>query len=113
MKIETTVECPVYDSFRVKQVCGMFDLSPAAKARQSFVAEIPALEEDWSVGLIVGPSGSGKSTIARKAYGAQLYEGAHWPADRAVIDCFGEIGIKEITHTLTAVGFSSPPSWIK
>jgi GNAT superfamily N-acetyltransferase len=30
-----------------------------------------------------------------------------------VVDCFGEAPIKQITGLLTAVGFGSPPSWIK
>jgi GNAT superfamily N-acetyltransferase len=30
-----------------------------------------------------------------------------------VVDCFGDRPIKEIVGVLTAVGFSSPPSWIK
>ena len=33
--------------------------------------------------------------------------------DRAVIDGLGERPIKEITGLFTAVGFSSPPSWVK
>ncbi len=67
----------------------------------------------WQIGLIVGPSGSGKSTIARRMFGARLYRPRQWPDDRAVIDGFGARPIKEITRLLTAVGFSSPPSWIK
>jgi ABC-type Mn2+/Zn2+ transport system ATPase subunit len=114
MKVEAQVECPVFTSFRVQQVAGIFDLSVANKSRASFIADVPGPEEDWSIGLIVGPSGSGKSTIARQAFGEQLYQGGEWPSDRAVVDCFGETAsIKEITHVLTSVGFSSPPSWVK
>src|SRR6185369_4661225 len=29
------------------------------------------------------------------------------------VDCFGELPIREIVGLLTAVGLSSPPSWIK
>ena len=32
--VEITVECPVFDSFRVEQVAGMFDVPLAAKATQ-------------------------------------------------------------------------------
>ena len=67
----------------------------------------------WQIGLIVGPSGSGKSTIARRMFGARLYRPRQWADDRAVVDGFGERPIKEITRLLTAVGFCSPPSWIK
>ncbi|MCE9546591.1 MAG: GNAT family N-acetyltransferase, partial [Planctomycetia bacterium] len=33
--------------------------------------------------------------------------------DRAVIDGFGDMPTRDITRLLVAVGFSSPPSWIK
>ncbi|MBI2826375.1 MAG: ABC transporter ATP-binding protein [Planctomycetia bacterium] len=111
--VEVTSQCPVHDSFRVRQVAGMFDVLLAAKSTVTFRAEVPEVGEPWQIGLIVGPSGSGKTTIARRAFGEAMYDGGAWPTDRAVVDCFGELPIKEITGLLTAVGFSSPPSWIK
>jgi GNAT superfamily N-acetyltransferase len=161
--VEITVDCPVFDSFRVQQVAGMFDVPLSAKATQRFrvgVPEdllnidggkgedcsglwavdsgqppkgrpaddeqgetandsihpssfIPHPSEDWRIGLIVGPSGSGKSTLARKLFGEHLYRRNEWSADRAVIDGLGDLPIKQITGMFTAVGFSSPPSWIK
>jgi GNAT superfamily N-acetyltransferase len=111
--VEVHVSCPVYDSFHVQQVAGLFDVPLAEKASASFQADVPDVDEPWQIGLIVGPSGSGKSTIARQAFGSSLYGQPEWPADRAVVDCFGSLGIKQITGLLTAVGFSSPPSWIK
>ena len=67
----------------------------------------------WQIGLIVGPSGSGKSTLAKKLFDKHLYQRDAWPADRAVIDGLGDPPIKQVTGMFTAVGFSSPPSWIK
>src|ERR1043166_9207575 len=113
MRIDAVVECPVHDSFRVRQVAGMFDVPLEAKCRAQFSVELPAFGEDWQIGAIVGPSGSGKSTVTRAAYGDALYRGHDWPADKGVIDCFGERPIKQITQMLTAVGFSSPPAWVK
>ena len=55
----------------------------------------------------------GKTTIARQAFGPALVERQDWPADRAVVDCFGELPTRQITSLLTSVGFGSPPSWIK
>jgi GNAT superfamily N-acetyltransferase len=137
--VEITVDCPVFDSFRVEQVAGMFDVPLAAKATQKFRVGVPEdlLDIDagkgmdcsgqwavdggqcetasglWRIGLIVGPSGSGKSTLAKKLFGEHLYRRNEWPADRAVIDGLGDLPIKQITGMFTAVGFSSPPSWIK
>jgi GNAT superfamily N-acetyltransferase len=122
-----TVSCPVFDSFRVQQIAGMFDVPLAQRASERFQVEIPDWDDAWRIGLIVGPSGSGKSTIAREIFGPRLYRRGAWPEDRAVIDCVlpetesatgsasasGTRSIKEITRLFTAVGFGSPPSWIK
>ncbi len=150
--LDLEVQCPVFDSFRVRQVGGMFDVPLAQRASQRFTVDLPAwlLDEggggtvpifvagttpgvvghkngtvpldqvevasppvSWQIGLIVGPSGSGKSTIARALFGDRVYRPQQWASDRAVIDGFGERPIKYVTRLLTAVGFSSPPSWIK
>ncbi len=108
-----TLKCPVYDSFRVQQLAGLFDVPLAAKALQTISAELPAPDATWQLGLIVGPSGSGKSSLARRAFGAAVYDQPAWPANRAVVDCLGDLPIKAITGLFTAVGFSSPPAWIK
>jgi GNAT superfamily N-acetyltransferase len=111
--IDLTVTCPVYDSFRVQQVAGMFDVPIAERASERFRVEIPELGEDWRIGLIVGPSGSGKTTIARELFGPRCHRKEPWPFDRAVVDCLGDRPVKEVTALFTTVGFSSPPSWIK
>lgn len=114
MRVAVDLQCPVHRSFRVEQLAGMFDVSLEAKLSERFAVELPGPEEDWTIGLVVGPSGSGKSTIARQAFGDLVYDPSDWPADKAVLDGFPEsLSIKEITKTLTAVGFSSPPSWVK
>jgi len=111
--IDITVTCPVYDSFRVQQVAGMFDVSLAEKATERFQVELPDTSENWRIGLIVGPSGSGKSTVARRAFGENLHGGADWPADRAVVDCIDQLSVRHVVGLFTAVGFGSPPSWVK
>ena len=112
LRIDTVVSCPVRPSFRVSQVQGMFDLPCGDAATERFSVELPDDNEPWQIGLIVGPSGSGKTTVARAAFGA-LAPKVRWPRDRAVVDSFGRHSIKEITAMLTAVGFSSPPAWVK
>jgi GNAT superfamily N-acetyltransferase len=113
MRLSTTLSTPIRNSFRVQQVAGMFDVPLGEKASQRFDVELPDRDEPWQIGLIVGPSGSGKSTIARQAFGNALYQAAGWPANRAIIDCFGDLPVRKIVELLTAVGFSSPPSWVK
>ena len=111
--VDVVVSCPVFDSFRVQQVAGMFDVSLGEKCTERFRVELPSLEEEWKVGLIVGPSGSGKSTIAREFFSDVLYRESDWPSDKAVIDCFADLPVKQVVELFTAVGFSSPPSWVK
>lgn len=91
----------------------MFDVPLTERARETFSVDVPELGSDWDIGLIVGPSGSGKSTLASELFREELYRGADWPEDRAVVDAFGDLGMREVTGLLTAVGFSSPPSWVK
>jgi GNAT superfamily N-acetyltransferase len=117
-QVAIEVSCPVHDSFRVRQIGGMFDVPPAVRATERFAVDVPdglAAADDWRVGLIVGPSGSGKTTIARKLFGhlVELDRRREWPMDAAVIDGFGPLPTKDIARLLCAVGFSSPPSWLK
>lgn len=112
-RLDVVVDCPVYDSFRVQQAAGMFDVPLQDRASARFEVDLPEPDEPWKIGLIVGPSGSGKTTVARRAYGDQLYASPSWAAERAVIDCFEPLGVKQTVGLFTAVGFSSPPSWVK
>jgi len=112
-RYNVTVSCPIHDSFRVQQVAGMFDVPLSSKSTEQFHVDLPTDRDDWQIGLIVGPSGSGKSTVARHAFGDELYESADWPTDRAVVDAFGDLPVRNVVELFTAVGFGSPPSWIK
>ncbi|MCG8451382.1 MAG: GNAT family N-acetyltransferase [Pirellulales bacterium] len=110
---DVVVNCPVFDSFRVQQVAGMFDVPLGKKCTEKFGVELPEEEETWQVGLIVGPSGSGKSSVAKQLFSEQLYDEADWPHDKAVVDCFEALPVRQVVELFVAVGFSSPPSWVK
>lgn len=110
--IDALVECPVPESFRVRQLAGMFDVPLEDKLTRRFQVQLPPLEDDWQVGMIVGDSGSGKSTVARAAYGNGLVQRFVWKRDRALIDGFGaSLSTRSLTQTLVAVGLSSPVAW--
>lgn len=111
--VDIVVECPIYESFRMQQVAGMFDVPLAEKSTESFSAELPEINEPWQIGLIVGPSGSGKSTVAGKCFAEQLYRPRQWPADKAVVDCFDGLPVRKVIELFIAVGFGSSPAWIK
>ena len=124
MKHQLTLETKIPTGFEVDQVAGLFDLPPAATSRVELAVEVPGIPPDddgwgdWRVGAIVGPSGSGKTSVARHVYGKAFTEshatGKRWPKDKAVVQCFGKgVQMADITATLSAVGFSSPPAWIR
>ncbi|MCE9547281.1 MAG: GNAT family N-acetyltransferase [Planctomycetia bacterium] len=102
----------MFDSFRVQQVAGMFDVPVAQRAQTKIEFDLPPLDEPWQIGLIIGPSGSGKSSVAARLFGDGLYKGNRWPRDRALIDCI-DGSTRDVTRLLMAVGLSSPPAWIK
>jgi len=88
VKLETTVR----RTFRVEQVAGMLDVAVGERIGHSLVAEVPGLDEAWTIGAIVGPSGSGKTTLARAAFGEAVYEAREWARERAVVDVLGDPG---------------------
>jgi GNAT superfamily N-acetyltransferase len=109
-----TVESPVVESPRVAQMRGMFDLAAEKCSRLQWTVSLPLDERPWNIGLITGPSGCGKSTIARRFWPSQLHRAFAWPKDAAFLDGFpAGMSIKDITALLSAVGFSSPPAWLR
>jgi GNAT superfamily N-acetyltransferase len=118
VKARISRESKIEETPRVLQVAGMFDLSPGKVSRVEWDVELPIEERPWNIGLITGPSGCGKSTIARQVFGpgrgTWLEDLATWPSSQSVLDGFQEgMSIKEVTELLGAVGFSSPPAWLR
>ena len=105
------VETPIANSPRVQQVRGMFDLVDSATSALTWDVHLPIEARPWHVGLIVGPSGCGKTTIARHLFGETA---AVDTGDGSVLDAFpGAMPISEIVALLSAVGFASPPAWLR
>ena len=114
-RVDAVIESPIASSFRVEQVRGMFDVPDAKTVRHEWHVDVPVEGKDWKIGLIVGPSGSGKTTLGRRLFPDALFHtGYDWPEERAVVDGFPtHLEGREITQALSAVGFSSPPHWLK
>lgn len=99
-------------SFRTEKVSGMFDVPPSATLTKAWDITADFDATDWSIGVIVGPSGSGKSTMAKKMFG-DVWSGHTFPESESVLDGFpADMEVNDICRLLTAVGFSSPPSWL-
>ncbi len=122
METQIIVETPVTETARVQQVRGMFDLPAEKVSRLEWRVRLPIEDRSWHVGLIVGPSGCGKSTIARRLFpevqGLDPHGLPPALADRlrhgSVVDAFPDgMPIKEVVALLAAVGFASPPAWLR
>src|SRR5437879_5884115 len=122
MNMHIEVETPIPDSPRVAQVRGIFDLPAGDTSRLSWEVNLPLEERNWHIGLIVGPSGCGKTTIARRFFPELTQNDENGlpfhlaPALQrgAVVDAFPEeMPIKDVIGLLSAVGFSSPPAWLR
>jgi GNAT superfamily N-acetyltransferase len=116
MQTTITVTSPIVESARVAQVRGLFDLPPAPHSTLTWHVQLPLAERPWHIGLVVGPSGCGKSTIARRLWPDALdHSAALAPLRRgSVVDAFPDgMPINDITELLSAVGFSSPPAWLR
>jgi hypothetical protein len=113
-----TVETPIVESPRVQQIRGIFDLPAAKPSRLAWFVRFPLDERPWQIGLIVGPSGSGKTTVARHIF-PELQTGIRPElAERlergSVVDAFPDtMPILDIAAILSAVGFASPPAWLR
>jgi GNAT superfamily N-acetyltransferase len=116
MKTTVTVSSAVVETPRVLQVRGLFDLPAEKTSTLTWDVDLPLGERPWAVGLITGPSGCGKSTIARRLWPSEVEHARAlaWPPDRSVVDAFpGSLSVKDVTALLAAVGFSSPPAWLR
>lgn len=112
-RVDLTLHVDVKRSPRVAQLEGMMDVPRTDRATAEFHFDVPIETRDWQVGLITGPSGAGKSSVARALFGDAIVEDYEWDSDRAVIDGFEGLGIRDVTAALSSVGFSSPPAWLK
>lgn len=102
----------VAKSFRVDTVRGMFDF-PDTEVEHRIKVRFPYDKEPWKIGLIIGASGSGKTTVAKEEFGLDETP-LEWPRNKSFLDGFRKgIKIEDITASLSSVGLSSPPDWMK
>lgn len=98
-------------TFRVASIIGKFDLQ-SDEIIENFEGDIN-INKDWKVGLIVGKSGTGKTTIAKQLFPNSYITNYEYNAETVLDDMPTKCSVDEITSAFNAVGFSSPPSWLK
>jgi GNAT superfamily N-acetyltransferase len=73
----------------------------------------PGMEYEGAGGRVQGAGKADSSMVSLLPEFCIPHPSAAWPADRAVIDCFGDLDVRRVVELFTAVGFGSPPSWVK
>lgn len=104
-------KCSPEKTFRVASVMGTFDLQDNSIVER-FAGEINP-PDNWQIGLIVGASGTGKTTIAKELYPDAYVERFEYTHESLLDDMPKECSVSQITQTLSSVGLSSVPSWLK
>ncbi len=110
--IKHVVELDYRPTFRSQKVAGMFDVQVEEKLKREWLVNMPIEDKPWKVGLIIGASGSGKTQIARKVFGDKVHESFDWQKTCFMDDFKAGLEVRDITETLSKVGFSSPPQWL-
>ena len=107
------VEAEYKPSFRTEKIVGMFDVPASEKLRKEWQINMPIEDRSWQIGLIVGASGAGKTTIAKKVFGDDAYhQGYKWKSLSILDDFDSDLSARDVTNSLSHVGFSSPPAWL-
>ena len=113
-KIEVHNRCSDYESYRAARVKSLFNAETGCNF--DLVAELPADDAAWRIGVIVGPSGSGKSSIGREFWpGVPIADlAANWPSDVPIVDAIAPDGdFNAVTAALAAVGLGDVPAWLR
>ena len=113
-KIEVHNRCSDYGSYRAARVKSLFNAETGCNF--DLVAEVPADDPAWRIGVIVGPSGSGKSSIGREFWpGVPIADlAANWPDDVPIVDAIAPDGdFNAVTSALAAVGLGDVPAWLR
>lgn len=110
MKVAVHHSCADTDTYRAARVKSLFNVSDQA-TRFDIEAELPGVDEDWQIGVIVGPSGSGKTSLGAAI--GPIYD-PPWPDGAPIIDAIGPgLPFDQVTGALSAVGLGSVPTWLR
>ena len=107
---------PAYDSYAAERTRGLYNIDVADGQRFELDVEMPDMDGDWQIGVVVGPSGSGKTSIA--SYFVSGFNFLEWfpqfDEDRPIIEVLDAKGdYAKATAALAAVGLGSVPSWLR
>lgn len=106
------LESPIATSFKCVKAAQSLDIDVNKKSVHELKIECD-IDNDFSVGLILGASGSGKTTLAKKIYGDDVFEN-HLISEKTIIDQLpDEMSYDECANLLSGIGLTSVPCWIR
>jgi len=111
MKFDIKLSSEISNSFLANSIKSNFDIV-SKKIEKHIIGEIDLENKQWNIGLICGASGTGKSSIAKNLFSQELIKEFEWK-EKSLCDDFPKLPNEEIIASLTSVGFSAPPSWLK
>jgi hypothetical protein len=65
VRISIDHEVPAYGSYAAERTRGLYNVGVEDGQHFHLDVELPDLDGDWQIGVVVGPSGSGKTSILR------------------------------------------------
>lgn len=118
IEVRVERESRVSDSYRAERARGLFNVSEEDGSSFRLEAEVPGLDEDWQIGVVVGPSGSGKTSVGEELvqnHSFSWWTGGRWAKDKPVIEAIApkSAGFDQVTGILSQVGLGSVPAWLR
>jgi GNAT superfamily N-acetyltransferase/ABC-type ATPase involved in cell division len=104
--METTLRVSVSEDEITKEICRAFDYQFNGTT-ETKISDFH-VNNDFSIGLIVGSSGSGKSTLLQKFGNESKFE---WDSQKCIASHFKTAD--EAQSRLAAVGLNSIPAWLR
>lgn len=114
MRISIDHEVPAYESYAAERTRGLYNVGVEDGRHFHLDVELPDLDGDWQIGVVVGPSGSGKTSIANALKEYDFHEWwAQWPDEEPIIEVLGKEDYEKACAAMAAVGLGSVPSWLR
>jgi ABC-type ATPase with predicted acetyltransferase domain len=123
VRISIDHEVPAYGSYAAERTRGLYNVGVEDGQHFHLDVELPDLDGDWQIGVVVGPSGSGKTSILRYLVDEGWREwstSGRWRDDGPIIEVLTQVsekaegkGYDAACASLAAVGLGSVPSWLR
>ncbi len=112
MKINIHHQCTDFNSYRANRIKSLFNVETGADFH--ITADLPALDKDWQIGVIVGRSGTGKTSLGKQIWDDTTIYNPDWNKNKPIIDQIAvNDSVDKATACLSAVGLGTVPTWLR